>query len=109
LPTIKHSLSHVSQINKEFTGTVALRNEKICLPDGSKVAIGIDGDRWVIVYQSAPKAPFFMYEYNATKQSILVDKKPGTKEDLERARNIINYFFENAVVEDIVTIEVEKV
>lgn len=107
MPSIKNSLSHVSKLNKEFTGTVALRNEKLCLPDGSKVAVGIDGDHWVIVYQGAPKAPFIVYEYHATKQSIFVDKKPGNEQDLVKVKQIMNYFFEQADIDDVVTIEAE--
>ena len=107
MPTIKQNLTHVSQLNKEFIGTVALRNEKLCLPDGSKVALGVDGERWVIVYQQAPALPFTVYEYNVSKQSILVDKAHGTPNDMEKVKQIINYFFEHADVDDVVTIEAE--
>jgi len=92
-------------MNKEFTGTVAFRNEKLTLPDGSKVAIGIDGERWVIVYQAAPKMPFIVYEVNASRHTVIVDKKAGGVRDYEKVREIINYFFKNAQVDDVVTIE----
>ena len=104
MPTIKQNLSSVSLMDREFVGTVALRNEKLTLPDGSKVAIGIDGDFWVIVYQQTQKDPIVVYEYNATKRSVLVDKKYGTPKDIETVRNIAKYFFEHTEVEDLVTI-----
>ena len=105
MPTIKQGISQISSTDKEFIGTVAFRNEKLSLPDGSKVAIGIDGDRWVIVYQKAPKSPFVMYEYSANKKSVLVDKHMGGPEEMQVVKNIVSYFFENAQVDDLVTIE----
>jgi len=105
VPTIKQNISHITNINKEFTGTIAFRNEKLCLPDGSKVAIGIDGERWVIVYQEAPHTPFVVCEYNAEKQTALIDKKHVEAETLDRIKKIVAYFFEHAEVDDLVTIE----
>lgn len=107
MTSIKQGLSQVSKIDRDFTGTVAFRNDQIALPDGSKVAVGIDGERWVIVHQKAPKAPFVIYEYNADKSTILVDKRNGGPDDIGRVREIINYFFEHAQTEDVVTIESE--
>ncbi|MFH1710391.1 MAG: hypothetical protein ABH860_04890 [bacterium] len=107
MPTVKQSISHIADINKEFIGTIAFRNEKLNLPDGSKVAIGIDGERWVIVYQEASHTPFVICEYNAEKQTVLVDKKMGGSEDLDKVRKIVNYFFEHAEIDDLVTIESE--
>jgi hypothetical protein len=105
MPSIKQSLSGVSSLNREFTGTVAFRNEKLSLPDGSKVAIGIDGERWVIVYQESPNLPFIVYEFNANKQLVIVDKKMGETKDIERVKVIVNYFFEHTDVDDVMTIE----
>lgn len=105
MPTIKQGIGHVTNIEEEFMGTIAFRNEKITLPDGSKVAIGIDGERWVIVYQTGPKMPFVVYEFNAKKQTVIVDKKLGSPEEIEKVREIVKYFFENAQVDDVVTIE----
>ena len=105
MPTIKQSLSHITNTDKEFIGTIAFRNEKLCLPDGSKVAIGIDGERWVIVYQEAPHTPFVVCEYNAEKQTALIDKKHVEADTMDRIKNIVAYFFEHAEVDDLVTIE----
>jgi hypothetical protein len=109
MPTIRQGIAQTSQLNKEFVGTVAFRNEKLTLPDGSKVAIGIDGDRWVIVFQEVPKTPFIVYEYNATKNTLMVDKKPGQAHELEKVMMIVNYFFEHADCDDVVTIEAKVV
>ena len=105
MPTIKQNLSHVTDVDNEFIGTIAFRNEKLCLPDGSKVAIGIDGERWVIVYQEAPHTPFVVCEYNAEKQTALIDKKHVEAGTMDRIKNIVAYFFEHAEVDDLVTIE----
>lgn len=105
MPTIKQSLSQVTNIDKEFAGTIAFRNEKLSLPDGSKVAVGIDGEIWVIVYQEAPHTPFIVCEYNAETQVLIVDNKKGLEEDLEKVKKIVNYFLEHAEVDDVVTIE----
>jgi len=105
VPTIKQSLSHITNIDNEFIGTIAFRNEKLCLPDGSKVAIGIDGERWVIVYQEAPHTPFVVCEYNAEKRTALIDKKPVEADTMDRIKKIVAYFFEHAEVDDLVTIE----
>jgi hypothetical protein len=105
VPTIKQTLSQVANIDKGFAGTVAFKNEKLSLPDGSKVAIGMDGERWVIVYQEAPQTPFVVYEYNAAKSSVVVDKKLGGADAMEKVKKMVNYFFEHADVDDLVTIE----
>ncbi len=108
MPTIKQSLSQVASVDKEFAGTIAFKNEKLSLPDGSKVAIGMDGERWVIVYQEAPQTPFIVYEYNAQKRSVVVDKKLGGPDELDKVKKMVNYFFEHADVDDLVTIESEE-
>jgi hypothetical protein len=104
MPTISQNLSSVSLVDREFSGTVAFRNEKLTLPDGSKVAIGIDDELWVIVYQKATNMPFVVYEFNAKKKTVIVDKKQGQANDIELVKKIVGYFFENAEVDDLVTI-----
>jgi hypothetical protein len=99
----------VAKVDKEFAGTIAFKNETISLPDGSKVAIGMDGDRWVIIYQEAPQTPFVVYEYNAAKRSVVVDKKLGGPEALDKVGKMVNYFFEHADIDDLVTIEAGEV
>jgi len=104
MPTIKQNLAFVSRTDREFVGTVAFKNEKLCLPNGSKLALGIDGSRWVIVFQQAPNEPFIVYEYSADKQTVLVDKNVGGPEDIKRVRQLVAYFFDHAQIDDVVTI-----
>jgi hypothetical protein len=101
---VRQGIAQTTGIDKEFVGTISFRNEKLTLPDGSKVAIGIDSDVWVIVYQQAPKSPFIVYEFNATKGTVVVDKKPGKAEDMTNVRRIVNYFFDHTEVDDLVTL-----
>lgn len=105
MPTIRNDLSQVKNIDKEFVGTIAFKNEKLSLPDGSKVAIGMDGEYWVIVYQESSSAPFVICEYNADKDSLIVDKKAGSSKDKDKVKKIVDYFFEHAEIDDLVTIE----
>jgi hypothetical protein len=105
MPTVKQEISHVKSIDREFVGTVAFKNEKLCLPDGSKVAIGMDGPQWVIVYQEAPSKPFVVWEYNAEKNTVIIDKKVGGADDMARVKNILSSFFKHAEIDDLVTIE----
>ena len=108
MPSIKEGLSLVKEHNKKFAGTIAFRNEKLTLPDGSKVALGIDSERWVILYQKIPSKPFTIFEYNAATHSLLVDKKVGSEEDHKTLTTIIKYFFSKADVSDVVTIETKR-
>lgn len=105
MPTIKQDISHVTSVDKDFVGTIAFKNEKLSLPDGSKVAIGMDGSIWVIVYQEAPHMPFVVCEYNAEKNTVVVDKKLGGSGDMDKIKKIVNSFFEQAEIDDLVTIE----
>ncbi|MFC1559643.1 hypothetical protein ACFLZ2_00490 [Candidatus Margulisiibacteriota bacterium] len=108
MPTIQQHLTVVKEHDKKFAGTIAFRNEKLTLPDGSKVAIGIDSERWVILYQRTPSAPFVMFEYNADNHMLLVDKVQGTDKEYKILSGILDYFFSHADVSDVVTIEVKR-
>lgn len=105
MPTIEQSLNLVKDVDKKFAGTIAFKNEKLSLPDGSKVAIGIDGERWVILYQKNSSVPFVMFEYNAQNHHLLVDKKHATDDEHRTLSEIVRYFFSHAEVTDVVTIE----
>ena len=109
MPSIQEGILSVKEHDKKFAGTIAFRNEKLTLPDGSKVALGIDSERWVVLYQKVSSAPFVMYEYNASNDFLLVDKKPGTKDDFKVLTKIVNYFISKAEISDVVTIEVKKI
>jgi hypothetical protein len=104
MPSIKQGLSLVNTIDREFAGTVAFKNDKLCLPDGSKVAIGIDCDLWVLVYQKFSGENITVYEFNSKTGTTLVDKKLGTDNDKAFVRKVIKYFFEHADMDEVVTI-----
>jgi len=97
-------VSNATHEDPHFVGTVAFRNEEMTLPDGSSVALGIDGPRWVVVYQQEPKAKFKIYEYDHHAGTLKVDKKPGKHEDYEKMKKLVKYFFSHAHSEDLVTI-----
>jgi hypothetical protein len=90
--------------DKQFVGTITLKSEEITLPNGSKMALGIDDGLWMLVYQKAPHAPFKAFKYNQHENKILVDQKPGGEEDLKDFKKLIKYFFAHAKVEDLVTL-----
>lgn len=94
----------VETVDRDFIGTIAFRNEELTLPDGSKVALGLDDGHWVVVYQSGGGAPFEVLDYNVHDQKIFVDKKVGGEKELARFRKIVKYFMGHAQTTDLVTI-----
>ena len=83
---------------------MAFRNEEITLPDGSKMALGIDGGHWVLIYQKEAKADFRVFKYDQNEGKIIVDQKAGGKEEIKLFKEHLGYFFKHAQVEDLVTI-----
>ena len=104
MTTIKQYLENVDSQDKNFVGTIAFRNENICLPDGSKIALGLDGGHWVLVYQGHAGSTFKVYNYNQQDNSIVVDQKPGNEADKRQMLKLIRYFFAQAQIDDLVTI-----
>jgi hypothetical protein len=102
--SIKQSISGVNIEDQNFIGTIAFRSESVALPDESKIALGIDDGRWVLIHQKPKSKEIVCYEYNSHDRRLLVDKKLGAKEDLDTMKRLISYFFESANVEDLVTI-----
>ena len=100
---LEEAITSVNE-DKRFVGTVALKNEEKTLPDGSTIALGIDGGHWVLVYQKKKGAQFSVYDYDSSRKILRADKKPGSEQDFEQMRKLIIYFFSNAREEDIVTI-----
>ena len=88
----------------KFVGTIALRSEEVTLPDGSKIALGIDGGHWVLVYQEETGQAFHVYECDWRDRKIMIDKKPGGENDLKLFKKLVAYFFAHAQVSDLVTI-----
>lgn len=97
-------LEKVDFRDKKFVGTVALRNEELTLPDGSKMALGIDGEHWVLVYQKQAGGNFSVFEYDHREKKIVLDKKTGGEAEVKTFRQLVGYFFAHADVEDLVTI-----
>ncbi|MCX5750193.1 MAG: hypothetical protein NT099_00730 [Candidatus Saganbacteria bacterium] len=90
--------------DQDFVGTIAFRSEEISLPDGSSMALGIDGPHWVLVYQKEKGEQFHVYEYDNKTGAFRKDKKAGTHEEYQEMRGHVKYFFEHAHTEDLVTI-----
>lgn len=94
----------VNREDRQFVGTIALRSDEISLPDGSSMALGIDGGHWVLVYQNGKGSPFVVYEYDSNKQTLRIDKKTGSDEDFKEMKKLIGYFFSHARTEDLIPI-----
>ncbi|MFA6170148.1 MAG: hypothetical protein WCW67_01420 [Candidatus Margulisiibacteriota bacterium] len=101
---IAEFLNNVEAVDQDFIGTIAFRNEELTLPDGSKVALGLDDGHWVVVYQAKSGAPFEVLDYNVHDQKIYVEKKIGGEKELARFRKIVRYFMDHAQTADLVTI-----
>jgi hypothetical protein len=90
--------------DNQFVGTVAFKSEEKTLPDGSTMAIGIDGGHWILVYQKKKGSLFTVYDYDSGRKIFRTDRKPGSEYDFQKMRRLIKYFFSNAREEDMVTI-----
>jgi hypothetical protein len=97
-------LETVDFLDQKFVGTIAFRNEELTLPDGSKLALGLDSGHWIMVYQPHPGARFHIIEYDQHSGKLSVDKKPGGSQELKLFKQRLRYFFEHARIDDLVTI-----
>jgi len=97
-------LEKINFEDKNFMGTIALRSEEITLPDGSKIALGIDDGHWVLVYQEGAGMPFKVFEYDQHTKKIHLDTKPVEGEEFQQFKKLVNYFVASARTEDLVTI-----
>jgi len=91
-------------LDRTFVGTIAFRSEELTLPDGSKMALGIDGGHWVLVYQPGAGSAFRVYEYDQPDKKIIVDKKAGSAEEIKTFKKLVGYMFAHAEVDDLVTL-----
>ena len=89
--------------DKKFVGTIAFSSEEIRLPDESKMALGIDDGRWVLIYQKAAAAPFKVFMYDRHEAKIFVDQNPAGKAEFKNFKKHLEYFFSHARVEDLAT------
>lgn len=104
MSSIIKSLDKVSALDKNFIGTITFRSEEITLPDGSKMALGIDDGHWVLVYQKSARGNFVVFNYVQADKKLTLDQKPGSAEDLKIFNNHLNYFLSHANVNDLVTL-----
>ncbi|OGC11871.1 hypothetical protein A3K48_05215 [candidate division WOR-1 bacterium RIFOXYA12_FULL_52_29] len=101
---ITELLEGIDVLDKKFIGTIAFRDEELTLPDGSKVALGLDDGHWVLVYQEKAGASFEIFDYSAHDRKLFVDKKPGGTGDLVRFKKIVHYFLAHGQTTDLITI-----
>jgi len=104
MPTIDKYLEKVDFYSKQFIGTITFRSEEIALPDGSRMALGIDGEHWVLVYQKGSHTHFKVFNYNHHENKIFIDQKPGGEKNLKTFKEHIKYFFAHAKAAELVTL-----
>ena len=104
MATINKYIGKINFQDKHFIGTVAFKSEQIALPNGSKMALGIDDGIWVLIYQTAQQPHMKVYKYDNHEKRISVDQKPGNDQDIVEFKKHIEYFFSNARTEDLVTL-----
>lgn len=100
-------IDYLEKINfrdSNFVGTITFKSEDISLPDGSKMALGIDDGHWVLVYQKKAGDPFQVFECDWLGQKIILDKKPGGIKEFATFRKLLKYFISEAKTEELVTI-----
>ena len=90
--------------DENFSGTLALRDDHPTLPDGSVMSLGIEGRRWVLLFQETPTKPFRHYLYNAAAGYIEVDGNPGTIGDVREMMRHIQYFFDHVKQDELVAL-----
>ncbi len=104
MTVLSQYLKRVDFQDKQFIGTIALRSEEFTLPDGSKIALGIDDGLWVLIYQT-PAAPHIrVYKYDQHENRITVDQKPGKEKELAEFKEHLKYFMDHAKVEELITL-----
>jgi hypothetical protein len=97
-------LEKVDSRDDRFVGTVAFRNEEIILPDGSKMALGIDDGHWVLVYQEKAGSAFQVFECDWHNRKIWLDKKAGAEKEFNFFKSRLKYFFSSSQLNDLVTL-----
>ena len=104
MATINKYIAKINFQDKNFIGTIAFKSEQIALPNGTKMALGIDDGIWVLIYQSPGAAKMKVYKYDNHEKKIFVDQKTGGEKDIAEFKEHIQYFFEHARTEDLVTL-----
>ncbi len=101
---LNQSLEQINFQDKHFVGAVTFKNEELTLPNGTKVALGIDDGHWVLILEQPAKHQMKVYKYDNHEKKLMVDQKKGGPEDLKEFKGHIDYFFSHARTEDLVTL-----
>jgi hypothetical protein len=104
MASLAEYLKKVDFEDTKFVGTIALRNEELTLPDGSKMALGIDDGHWVLVYQQKAGGSFQVFECDWKTRKIFLDKKPGGNQEFKTFRSLLKSIISHTQVDDLVTI-----
>ena len=104
MPKLAEYIVAETFLDRNFVGTIAFRDEKLSLPDGSKMALGLDDGHWVLIYQGQAGASFKVFEYDQHNDKLLIDKRSGNKEDFGLFKKLVANFYRGADIGDLVTI-----
>ncbi len=104
MSVISRSLDNINFTDKHFVGTVAFRSEDQTLPNGSKMALGMDDGHWVLIHQAPPEMEMTVYKYDHHEKRIAVNQKGGGEKEICELMKLMKYFFEHARTEDLVTL-----
>lgn len=104
MPLLNKAIEKVDFTDKNFIGTITFRSEEITLPNGSKMALGIDDGHWLLVYQENSHAKLQIIKYDQKDNKIFIDQKPSGEEGLKLLKKHVIYFFKHAKTEDLVTL-----
>jgi hypothetical protein len=89
-------LDGVNNQDKHFIGTITFKSEDLALPNGSKMALGIDDGHWVLIVQHAAASDMKVFQYDQHEQKIIVDQKTGNEKDVAEFKDQLRYFFQHA-------------
>lgn len=104
MEALKSSVTLAGLDGRHFSGTITHRNDEHTLPDGSKMSLGVDGRRWVLLYQMPSSGTFQQYLYDAETGYIEIDGVHGSISDVQMMMRHIDYFFANTEREELVTL-----
>lgn len=104
MAVIAKYLERVTFQDKQFVGTLAFRSEEFALPDGSKIALGIDDGIWVLIHQSPSRPHIKVYKYDQHEDKLVVDQKQGKEKEMDEFRRHLEYFLGHAKVDELVTL-----
>ena len=104
MAVVAHTLEAIVNHDFNFVGTIAFRNEEVTLPDGSKMALGIDGAHWVLIHQQPNGQRCTAYNYDHDAKKISIDQNVGGTKEVAEFKKLLGYFFAHAKTEDLVTL-----